>query len=43
MATREAIKSFGNAVPVDGTEIEIDESVLDENGRTPPGWVPPGQ
>ena len=43
MATREARKSLGNAVPIDGTEIEIDESVLDGNGMTPPGWVPPGQ
>jgi hypothetical protein len=40
MATREAIKSFADAVPIEETETEVDESVLDGNGMTPPGWVP---
>ncbi len=40
MATRQAIKSFGGAVPIEETETEVDESVLDGNGTTPPGWAP---
>ena len=40
MATRQAIKSFGGAVPIEETETEVDVSVLDGNGMTPPGWTP---
>jgi hypothetical protein len=43
MATRQAIKSFGGAVPIvpiEEIETEVDDSVLDGNGMTPPGWVP---
>jgi hypothetical protein len=40
MATRQAIKSFGDAVVIKETEAEVDEAILDGNGMTPPGWVP---
>ena len=40
MATRQAIKLFGSAVPIEETETEVDESLLNGNGMTPPGWTP---
>lgn len=40
MATRQAIRSFGGAVPIEETEPEVDDSMLDGNGMTPIGWVP---
>ena len=40
MATRQAIKSFGGAVPIEETETEVDVSVLAGNGMTPPSWTP---
>ena len=38
MATRDAIKAFGNCVPIENTEMQIDESKLDGNGT----WIPTG-
>jgi hypothetical protein len=38
MATREAIKTFGNSVPIENTEMQIDESESDGNGT----WIPTG-
>ena len=36
MATRAAIKSFANSVPIENTEIEVDEAKVDGNEM----WMP---